>query len=179
MAVKPHKNDHPLNGVSAFDLVLINRHIIGLQLFNKTWKYLAADANKSGTLTTLDIIEISQTHPRRVRFPAELSFLEVCDRRLFLDSLNPFNSACPASLVFDPEYMPGEMSFLGIKTGDVNGNAIPTPSPRPWKTESRQPCFSRISSLMPAKSSICPYVCRSPLPGSPASQPTMEPKSGL
>jgi len=137
VAVKPHKNDHPLNGVSTFDLVLINRHIIGLQLFNKTWKYLAADANKSGTLTTLDIIELRKlilgVYDSLPNSPSWKFVIADCS----LDSLNPFNSACPASLVFDPEYMPGEMSFLGIKTGDVNGNAVPDSLASPL--EDREP----------------------------------------
>lgn len=122
-AVTPRKNDDPLNGVSTFDLVLINRHIIGLQLFNKTWKYIAADANNSGTLTTLDIIELRKlilgiydTLPKSTSWKFMIAGCA-------LDSLNPFNSACPSALVFDPDYMPEEMNFLGIKTGDVNGNA--------------------------------------------------------
>ena len=125
VAVKPRKNDDPLNGVSTFDLVLINRHIIGLQIFNKTWKYLAADANNSGTLTTLDIIELRKlilgTYDTLPNSTSWKFVISGCS----LDSINPFNSACPASLVFQPEYMPEDMNFLGIKTGDVNGNASP------------------------------------------------------
>lgn len=123
VGVTPRKNDDPLNGVSTFDLVLINRHIIGLQIFNKTWKYLAADANNSGTLTTFDIIELRKlilgiydTLPNSTSWKFVIADCA-------LDSLNPFLSNCPSSLVFHPTYMPEEMNFLGIKTGDVNGNA--------------------------------------------------------
>lgn len=137
VAVKPRKNDDPLNGVSTFDLVLINRHIIGLQVFNKTWKYLAADANNSGTLTTFDIIELRKlilgiydTLPNSTSWKFNIMGCA-------LDSINPFNSACPSSLVFNPEYMPEEMNFLGIKTGDVNGNASPDSLTAP--PENREP----------------------------------------
>lgn len=125
VGVTPRKNDDPLNGVSTFDLVLINRHIIGLQIFNKTWKYLAADANNSGTLTTLDIIELRKlilgiydTLPNSTSWKFVITDCS-------LDSINPFLSNCPSSLVFHPAFMPKEMKFLGIKTGDVNGNASP------------------------------------------------------
>lgn len=137
VAVKPRKNDHQLNGVSTFDLVLINRHIIGLQLFNKTWKYIAADANNSGTLTTFDIIEL------RKLILGIYDSLPNCTAWKFviadcsLDSLNPFNSSCPGSLVFNPAYMPESMNFLGIKSGDVNGNADPDSLTAP--PEDREP----------------------------------------
>ncbi|MBX2893558.1 MAG: T9SS type A sorting domain-containing protein [Saprospiraceae bacterium] len=47
-----------LNGVSAFDLVLINKHILGIELFENPFQMIAADANNSGTITTFDIVAI-------------------------------------------------------------------------------------------------------------------------
>ncbi len=123
VAVTPHKNNDPLNGVSTFDLVLINRHILGVELFNKPWKYLAADANNSGTISTFDIIELRKlilgVYDTLPHSTAWKFFMADCA----LDTLNPFNSACPGSIVFVPEFPPNQYLFYGIKTGDVNGNA--------------------------------------------------------
>jgi hypothetical protein len=54
--VKPYRNDNPLNGLTTFDLVLISKHILGIEPLGSPWKLIAADANKSGSVTTADII---------------------------------------------------------------------------------------------------------------------------
>ena len=43
--VEAEKNDNYLNGVSTLDLVLIQKHILGLQLLNSPYKVIAADIN--------------------------------------------------------------------------------------------------------------------------------------
>lgn len=52
-----HKDNDPLNGVSTFDLVLINRHILGIEPLDG-FKMLAGDVNMSGSITTFDIVEL-------------------------------------------------------------------------------------------------------------------------
>jgi hypothetical protein len=52
------KDNDPLNGVSTFDLVLINKHILGLEPLNTPYKMIAADANNSRSITTFDIVEL-------------------------------------------------------------------------------------------------------------------------
>ncbi|MBK7938253.1 MAG: hypothetical protein IPJ82_14745 [Lewinellaceae bacterium] len=56
--VTPTKDDNPLNGVSTYDLVLISKHILGLEPLTSPYKMIAADANKSNSITTFDIVEI-------------------------------------------------------------------------------------------------------------------------
>ena len=53
----PYRNDNPLNGVSTFDLVLISKHILGLDTLDSPYQLIAADANRSGTVTTFDIVQ--------------------------------------------------------------------------------------------------------------------------
>jgi hypothetical protein len=52
-----NKDNDPLNGVSTFDLVLINKHILGLGSLNG-FKQLAGDINMSGIITSLDLLEL-------------------------------------------------------------------------------------------------------------------------
>jgi hypothetical protein len=47
-----------LDGITTNDLALISRHILNLQPFPTIYHALAADANGSNTVTTLDIVEI-------------------------------------------------------------------------------------------------------------------------
>ena len=56
----PEKNVNPLNGVSTFDLVLISKHILGISAFDSPYKYIAADVNKSGTITAFDMVQLRQ-----------------------------------------------------------------------------------------------------------------------
>jgi len=52
------ENLAPLNGVTTYDLVLISRHILGWEPFASPYNMIAADANKSGSITTMDILEL-------------------------------------------------------------------------------------------------------------------------
>lgn len=44
--------------VSTFDLIVMQQHILGVTPFDSPYKYIAADVNNSGTITTLDQISI-------------------------------------------------------------------------------------------------------------------------
>jgi len=102
----PAKNNNPLNGVSTFDLVLMNRQILGIEPFQHPWQFLAADANNSNSVSTIDIVEF---------------------RKLILGIYDTLPQA--PSWVFSPamdSLWPQQCSeFLAIKKGDVNANADP------------------------------------------------------
>lgn len=103
----PAKNNDPLNGVSTFDLVQINKQILGIEPFQHPWQFIAGDANGSGTLTTFDIIEL-----RKLILGVYDSLPQV-DSWVFspsFDTISPLE--CPV--------------FTAIKKGDVNGNADPS-----------------------------------------------------
>ena len=51
--LEPKRNDNPWNGVSTFDLVMMSRHILGLESLDSPYKMIAADVNNSGTITCL------------------------------------------------------------------------------------------------------------------------------
>ncbi len=56
--VTPQLDADHLNGVSTFDIVLISKHILGLQEFTSPYVLMAADANGNGGISTLDLIAI-------------------------------------------------------------------------------------------------------------------------
>lgn len=47
---------NPLGAFSTYDIVLIQRHILGQDTFKSVWPVRAADVNNSGTVTTFDIV---------------------------------------------------------------------------------------------------------------------------
>ena len=122
--ITPEKNINPLNGVSTFDLVLISKHILGLQKFDSPYKYIAADVNRSGSITAFDMVQLRQLILNVTsEFPNNTSWR-------FVDAKHEFTSENPAAENFD-EFMSinnltGQMldvNFIAAKVGDVNGTA--------------------------------------------------------
>ena len=56
--VTPGKNDDHINGVSTLDLVMIQRHLLGIEKLNSPYKLIAADVNKDGKVTASDLTEL-------------------------------------------------------------------------------------------------------------------------
>ena len=124
-----YKNDHPLNGVSTFDLVLISKHILGLEPFDATWKWLAADANNSNSVTTFDVVELRKLILGIYdTLPGNTSWGFVPDEYVFPDPANPFAFPVPGNLSVDsfPSTGRAEHILYGYKVGDVNGTALPS-----------------------------------------------------
>ncbi len=121
----PEKDTNALNGVSTYDMVLITRHILGLEPFNAAWKWIAADVNRSNSVTTFDVIEVRKLILGIYnKFPSNTSwrfFTADCEF-----PANPFTGYCPseASFVSMPLWnYPSPIQFKGLKIGDVNGSA--------------------------------------------------------
>lgn len=119
----PVKNDDILNGVTTLDLVMIQRHILGIESLNSPYKYIAADINNSSNISASDLSEL---------------------RKVILGIKDGFNNNnswrfVDAGLVFsDPSYpYPvketletgnltkniGGKDFIAVKIGDVNESA--------------------------------------------------------
>lgn len=122
--ITPEKNVSPLNGVSTYDLVLISKHILGIDKFDSPYKYIAADVNKSGSITAFDMVQL-----RQLILNITSEFSNNTSWR-FVDSKHEFTSENPAAENFN-EFMTinnleGSMldvDFVGVKVGDINGNA--------------------------------------------------------
>ena len=123
-SLTPQKDDGPLNGVSTFDLVLISKHILGIQPLTSPYKMIAADINSSGTITTLDLIQLRKMILNiTTEFPNNASWRFVDASYSFVDLANPFAESFPE--VKNINNLEGEeiADFVAIKVGDVNGNA--------------------------------------------------------
>ncbi len=57
-AITGSKDDDYLNGVSTLDLLLIQRHILGIELLDNPYKLIAADVNNDQQVTAVDLIEL-------------------------------------------------------------------------------------------------------------------------
>ncbi|MEQ1746427.1 MAG: cohesin domain-containing protein [Saprospiraceae bacterium] len=127
--VVPEKNNDPLNGVSTFDLVLINKHVLGTEPFNSPYKIIAADANKSKSVTTFDIVVLRKLILGIFsQFPDNTSWRFVDANFSFPNPVNPFQTIFPESILCLAPPATG-LDFVAVKVGDVNGNAITSTRP--------------------------------------------------
>jgi len=124
--VTPTNDQSPLNGVSTYDLVLISKHILGLEPLSTPYKMIAADANKSGSITTFDIVEIRKMILGiYTDLPNNTSWRFVDKSFSFPEPTNPFKTVFPENKTFASIAMSmlGE-DFVSVKIGDVNGSAV-------------------------------------------------------
>jgi len=122
----PEKNTNPHNGVTTYDLVMIRKHILGLQLLDSPYKIIAADANRSGTITALDIALLRSLILHNIaELPDNTSWRFVDAQHQFTNPLNPFQDDFAESLeclnLTESEL---DMNFIAVKVGDVNSTAI-------------------------------------------------------
>ena len=125
LTVTPSKTDHPLNGVSTYDLVLISKHILGLSKLSAA-QLIAADANRDGKVTTYDIVLLRQLILGIIpELPGGVSWRFWPYDYEFSDPDNPFDPPFPERIEVprsaDPA--PRRFEFYGVKIGDVNFSA--------------------------------------------------------
>ena len=125
--LSPKRDFDILNGISTFDLVLLNRHILGFQAITSPYKLIAADANRSGTISTYDVVIIRKLILRKeTSFPNNTSWRFVRRNYDFENMEKPLESAFLET--YDINNLPGSdmeiEGFTAIKIGDLNGSAI-------------------------------------------------------
>lgn len=124
--IRPTKNDDVLNGLSTADIVLIQKHILGKEVFDNPYKYIAADLNNSKSITSADIAELrklilgiktsmsgTQKSWRFIAMPAE-----------FEDDSNPWLGGWNEEInVSNLHGSSNDNNFYAIKIGDINQSA--------------------------------------------------------
>ena len=88
-----------LSGISTYDLVLMSRHILGIEELKSDFEKIAADVNGSGSISTLDMIDL---------------------RKIILGISENFGSIPAWQLLKKEE----NNDFIIIKTGDINQSAF-------------------------------------------------------
>jgi hypothetical protein len=124
--IVPGKDNDPLNGVSTFDLVLINKHILGLEPLSTPYKMIAADANNSRSITTFDIVELRKLILGiYTELPNNTSWRFVDEAYSFPNASNPFQDIFPETVqLADLQSNKSDIDFVSVKVGDVNNNAV-------------------------------------------------------
>ena len=124
--VSPTKDMNDGNGVSTFDIVLISKHILGLEMLDSPYKIIAADVNQSGSVTTFDVVQIRKLILQiDTEFQNSSSWRFVDANYVFSNPNNPFADQFPEVVDISNLSSNEAANFVGIKVGDVNSSAAP------------------------------------------------------
>ncbi len=121
------KNDDHRNGLSTFDIVKIQKHLLGLEPFDSPYKYIAADVNNNNSVSALDMVEL-----RRLllgdydEFPENTSWRFPIEDQEFDDLTNPwpFDEIIEIDNFNQDEIL--DNNFIAVKVGDITGDAVTT-----------------------------------------------------
>lgn len=125
--VRAYRPDSPLNGVTTYDMVLVSKHILGIEPFISAYQLEAADVNNSNSVSTFDIVEtrklllnIYDTLPavpawRLARPLPDPSILGSFTALVDTYTVNILNLQADSTF--------SGYNFVGIKYGDVNYSA--------------------------------------------------------
>ena len=136
-------------GVTALDIASMRRHILALERLDSPYKVLAADVNKSGSVTTFDIAVTRRFILGLTdSLPAGLWLFVPSDVQ-FADQLKPWPYEEARSYTDIRENHVGQ-DFVGIKLGDVNGSWTPPVNTAAVNTIESKTAFVSLQSREPA-----------------------------
>jgi len=121
--VMPKKDVNPMNGVSTLDLLLIQKHILGILPIKSPYKLIAADINKSNDISTVDLVELRKLILGLYeKFPTNESWRFIPKGYIFKNPNNPFDGGFPEYQSIPAFHQNAFIDFVGVKIGDVNSS---------------------------------------------------------
>lgn len=121
--LKSKRLDEATNGVTTADIVKIQRHILGLELLNSAYKVIAADVNRSYSITAADISEI-----RKLILGVNAEFTKVPSWQMIPSDFQFVNPQQPWDFPTEKNFVTvnpaTNIDFIAIKMGDVNNSAV-------------------------------------------------------
>lgn len=132
--VTPVKNrpmPHALNGLTAADASRIQMHVSGSLPLGDPYKIIAADVNKTNSVTSLDANLVQQAilgYPSAQQFFINTTWRFVPKAYVFPIPTSPWGFPEKITLVGVTGNVSGQ-DFIGVKTGDVNSSANPVNTP--------------------------------------------------
>ncbi len=127
--ITPSLNELNPSAVNTLDLALITQHILGNQLFHSPYKMIAADVNKSASITTADLLELRGLILGNFdEFPNN-TFWRFISADYAFSNFDPLSESFPESVDLNA---PGEyfdVDFIGLAVGDVDNSVTLNFSP--------------------------------------------------
>ena len=119
--IDAEKNINPLNGVTTYDLLLLNEHILGKKLLDSPYKYIAADINQNNYVTTADYVLLKNILLLNTdTFPKGKSWRFVPQNFTF-PIFHPVIPNFPENIsIINLDKDQVNQNFIGVKLGDLN-----------------------------------------------------------
>ncbi len=113
-------DNNPNKGVSTYDLVLVQKHLLGIKMFTSPLEYIAADVNNDQRISAADLIEL-----RRIILGISTTFKNVdswkfVDESKILPGINPWEINDYIKVMPDHNDV-NNLQFKAIKMGDIDG----------------------------------------------------------
>nr|MBS0037738.1 choice-of-anchor B family protein [Saprospiraceae bacterium] len=124
LTITPTLEEGWLPGLSTFDLVLIQKHILHLERLDSPYLIIAADANDDGKVNTMDLILLQNIIlGNLLEIAGNTPWRFIPQEYVFDDPEDPLVENWPESKDYTDhnENLSGE-NWLGIKVGDINGS---------------------------------------------------------
>lgn len=127
IVIRPEKLINARNGVSTFDLVRIQQHILKLDTFTDPYQVIAANADGSDKISTIDMLHIQQVILKvSTSFPANTSWRFVPASHIFPYPSAPLAGIYPQEVALNSAGIDTSgLDFIGIKIGDVSMDSDP------------------------------------------------------
>jgi hypothetical protein len=122
-SIVPKRMDDARNGVSTLDLVRIQKHLLGKELFDSPYQYIAADANNNEQISAIDLIEIRKLILGiYTSYPSNESWRFVDKNYQMANPQSPWPFDDVINIQYDGQSVYNQ-DFIAIKVGDVNNTA--------------------------------------------------------
>lgn len=119
--IDPVMDTNYLNGVSTVDLIMIQRHILGIQRLDSPYKLIAADVNNNERVNGVDLVELRKLILGvYLELPHNNSWRFINTDHVFNDPTDPWLNPIGEDYIINA--LTGDMTidFIGVKIGDVN-----------------------------------------------------------
>ena len=123
--LRPLKDSGYLDGVSTLDLIMIQRHILGIESFDSPYKYIAADVDYNQDIDGIDLIELRKLILGiYTELPENESWRFVSKDFQFADTFNPWIADIAETYELRDLSSNKVVDFVGVKIGDVSNDAV-------------------------------------------------------
>ncbi len=125
--ISPNKNINPLNGVTTYDLYLIQQHLLGIKPFTSPYKLIAADINNNCEVSIADILSLKKIilNPIDPEFKNNTSWRFVDGGYAFPNPIHPCDFAETKKIEISSNFALYYANFIAVKIGDVSGDHNP------------------------------------------------------
>ncbi|MEZ4907737.1 MAG: HYR domain-containing protein [Saprospiraceae bacterium] len=124
-AVQPVSTNDYLNGLSTLDIVMMQKHLLGIKKFSSAYDYIAADINKDNKFSASDIQQLRKLILGQTdRFESNNSWRFISNELGMDDTDNPLNGQFSETLPFTDLNSDIAANFTAVKVGDISGDAL-------------------------------------------------------